>query len=588
MREYKINMDRPDPTPEEIARNKDFSKVLSRYSTLTKPVYLKTWFLSTAALVVAATALIIANVLIDKPRPGRHAEQSYVYEPSQPDLMADVPFINPPMDGINVDYEHFQVNAEERSRLEYGSSGTQIKIPKGAFMDEDGRDVEGAVELKYREFHDVVDIFTSGIPMDYDSAGVKYHFESAGMMEILAYKDGKPVFLKPDKEIEIEMASNFEGEHYNLYHLDEAGKKWDFKGKDRVTPVEGFSERPVPAGPGGNVEEAERFSEDVAGSDGLLGIVEKAVAPEQEPEVKELKRNVNIAKNNIKKLKKTEPIEPRRISKERYNFDIEVDPKEFPEIAIYKNTRFEIGDENKDFNERMYDIAWEDVLLKEKVAGVNYDLTLSKGDARYTWVVYPVFEGEDLETAMDVFRKKNEAYKEKLKARKEEEKIARELYEARKAAYKAQQAAHLERLKERARQYAEAERLLEKRFMTMQKAIRAFAITQFGSWNCDSPVPRPRGTTVSASFTDEDGNELVFGNVYLLQPRRNSMFPCNHYVAFNPNRENVLLGVTSDNRLAVFSADRFKDIKDGKYTFKMKVLEKQLSTVEEIKNALAI
>jgi len=588
MREYKINMDRPDPTPEEIAQNKDFSKVLSRYSTLTKPVYLKTWFLSTAALVVAATVLIIANVVLDKTGPGRHAEQSYVYEPSQPDLMADVPFINPPMEGIDVDYEYFQVNAGDKSRLEYGSSGTKIKIPKGAFMDEDGQDIEGAVELKYREFHDVVDIFTSGIPMDYDSAGVKYHFESAGMMEILAYKDGEPVFLKPDKEIEIEMASNFEGEHYNLYHLDEPRKKWDFKGKDRVTPVEGFSKRPVPAGPGGNMVDSARSGEDVAESNGLLSTVEEAVDPEQEPEVIALKKNVNTAKSNIDKLKKTLPVKPRSTGKGRYNFDIEVDPKEFPEIAVYENTRFEIGKVNKNFSSKMYAVAWEDVLLEEKVPGVNYNLTLSKGDNSYTWVVYPVFEGDDLEAAMDVFKEKNKAYREKLKIRKQEEKVARELYEARKEAYKAQQAAYLERLKERARQYAEAERVREKRFMTMQKATRAFAITRLGTWNCDSPVPRPRGTTVNASYTDEDGNELVFDNVYLVQPKRNSMFPCNRHIAFNPKQENVLLAVTSDNRLAIFSADRFRDIKDGEYTFKMKVLGKELSTVEEIKNNLAI
>jgi len=588
MREYKINMDRPDPTPEEIARSKDFSKVLSRFSTLTKPMYLKTWFLSMAALVVAATVLIIANVLMDKAGPGRHAEQSYVYEPSQPDLMGDVPFINPPMEGVNVDYEHFQVNAEEKSKLEYSLSGTQIKIPKDAFMDVDGRDVEGEVELKYREFHDVVDIFTSGIPMDYDSAGAKYHFESAGMMEILAYKDGKPVFLKPDKEIEIEMASNFEGTHYNLYQLNEGSEKWEYKGKDRVTTVEGFSKRPVPAGPGGNMVGSALFGEDVAEGDGLSITGQKAIDPEQEPEVKELKKSVNTAKSNIEKLKKTQPVKPRRIGKGRYNFDIEVDYKEFPEIAVYKNTRFEIDDENKNFSNKMYAVTWEDVLLEENVPGVNYNLTVSKGSTRHTWVVYPVFEREDLEAAMDVFKKKNAAYKEKLKARKEEEKVARELYEARKAAYKAQKAAHWERLKERARQFAEAERFRQERHMTRQKVTRAFAITKFGTWNCDSPVPWPKGKTVLASFTDEDGNELVFGSVHLIQPEQNSMFICKRYVAFNPNRENVLCGVTSDNRLAVFPADRFKDIKDGEYTFKMKVLEQEFSTVEEIKNALAI
>lgn len=51
------------------------------------------------------------------------------------------------------------------------------------------------VKITYREFADPIDFFVSGIPMEYDSAGRKYNFESSGMCEINAYKDDIAVLL---------------------------------------------------------------------------------------------------------------------------------------------------------------------------------------------------------------------------------------------------------------------------------------------------------------------------------------------------------------------------------------------------------
>ena len=54
--------------------------------------------------------------------------------------------------------------------------------------------------MKYREYLDQKDVFLSGIPMNYDSADVRYNFESGGMFEMNAItennKKGMMIHLK--------------------------------------------------------------------------------------------------------------------------------------------------------------------------------------------------------------------------------------------------------------------------------------------------------------------------------------------------------------------------------------------------------
>ncbi|MBL4754031.1 MAG: hypothetical protein JKY52_10625 [Flavobacteriales bacterium] len=589
MSEYKINMDRPDPTPEEIAAKKDFSKVLNRYSMMTKPIYTKSWFLSSAMLVVAAGILVMVNLFNSKKAPvaDKEVDQSYVYQPAKSDLIPLASFVNPPLDGVDVGYETYEVDAGEKTKLDY-HTGTQIKVPKNAFVDAEGNDIVGDVKVKYREFHDVADFFVSGIPMDYDSSGVKYHFESAGMMEILAYKDGEPVFLKPHKEIKVEMASNYDGKHYNLYKLDPANQRWDYRGKDEVTPVEGHDSRSLDEVAALDLEdnpEEDYFTDDNRSAE---------IVPEKELTVKQLERDWKKVKVKFDALTKAKPVEPKGVNKTRYNFDIAVDPEEFPEITTYEGTRFEIGDENKNFTAEMYKIAWEDVLLEEKVPGINYNLTLTKGQTKYTWVVYPVYEGKDLEKAQKVFKEKFGSYKKKLDTRKHEEKLAKEAYEADLAKWKQKRQEQLAKWEAQRKQFEEAQRRKKERFLTQQQVTRAFKITSFGTWNCDSPVPQPKGKSVAATFTDQNGNPLLFTSVYLVQKDRNAMFTYSagmlHKFKFNPDEQNVIWGVTSDNRLAIFKADRFSEIPDKgrSFTFKMEIIPDNLVSVDAVREAINI
>src|SRR5207249_1587337 len=98
-------------------------------------------------------------------------------------------------------------------------------------------------------------------------------------------------------------------------------------------------------------------------------------------------------KNDIVKLEDTKPIQPKKANKEKRNFNIDVNPKEFPELAGYKEVYFEMGDENKEVNPNIYTITWEDVVLKAGKTKGAYDLTFTKGkDIRTLLNCTPVFK----------------------------------------------------------------------------------------------------------------------------------------------------------------------------------------------------
>ena len=147
-----------------------------------------------------------------------------------------VSFVKPPISTVDVPYTDYSVDASKGDTVVY-RSGSIILFPPNAFVDENGKPIEGNVQVKYREFADPVDFFLSGIPMDYDSGGVHYNFESAGMCDIRAFKDGEPVYVNKAAKPEINIATQNSDLAQNLYYLDTVSKKWINRGKSLILNV---------------------------------------------------------------------------------------------------------------------------------------------------------------------------------------------------------------------------------------------------------------------------------------------------------------------------------------------------------------
>ena len=562
----KVNVNRPELSSEEIVKRKDFNSVLKHSSIVNQTFLKKPWFLSSVVIVAAVVSTVL---LLNNKNPATINQQLTTNKDSI--ALADFykkeeakPCISPPLKNINIEYTTYKVIAEKGATLDF-KTGSKLVVPKNAFADDKGKLLKGEVELRYREFHDAVDFFVSGIPMTYDSAGIKYQFESAGMIEMLAYQDGKQVNMAANKSINVEMESKYKGTEYNLYKLDTVHNNWSCLGKDKV------------------VSETNSFAiKDTIQRPSLQLTPEyKKIETKKEVVIKEKENAIAALPKPAQK-----PNKPLQVNKEKHTFDIAVEPSEFPELAIYKGVLFEIGDENKDFSRSLYDITWDDASLKDGTQkGKNYLLTLKKGTKKYELIVYPVFEGKNYEVAMKDYQDKYSKYTAVLDKRKADEKRIEEEYEAKLLALKKQQ-------EELERKWKEQQANQFKQMDTQEKVKRMFAINSFGVFNSDCGKSYPQGVLCTANLTKDKKVKLMCYDIYLVDKARNSLFtyyknPVAQF-SFNPQSTNILWAV-EDGVLYWLKPEQFKDIKgsDGMANLKMNRVNQKFSTVEEVKACLS-
>lgn len=135
----------------------------------------------------------------------------------------------PPIPKLEIDYSEFQIQSIKGAKI-ITSSGTLIEVPVNAFLDAKGNAVKGEVDLIYREFNNPIDIFLSGIPMTVSEGGEELPFQSAGMFELLAFKNEQEVFPNPNALIEVELNSNQRDTDYRVYDLNEQTGSWTESG----------------------------------------------------------------------------------------------------------------------------------------------------------------------------------------------------------------------------------------------------------------------------------------------------------------------------------------------------------------------
>jgi hypothetical protein len=208
------------------------------------------------------------------------------------------PFIKPPLPAANVPFKNYTFLAEQGDTILY-KSGSIILFPKNSLVDKDGNIIKGKVDVQYREFANPLDFYLSGIPMQYDSAGIKYTFESAGMCEINAFQNGNPVFVNPNAKPQINLASHNTDPVFNLYQLDTAQRKWINRGKDTITD---FSHAPA------------------------------------------TNNNSGTSLSTADNAPLVCPIKPMKAWDKNPIIDVTVDPASFQELMAYNNLKFEIID----------------------------------------------------------------------------------------------------------------------------------------------------------------------------------------------------------------------------------------------------
>lgn len=570
---YNIKFNPPQPSSDDIAKHQDFDALLAQFQEAPQIEEEKPerqprviWLRYAAAAAAVMILAVIARGLLQGEE-GMSEEQYF----------ASQPFINPPLDDIKPTFASTKVNANQGGIYEY-QNGSKLIVPAAAFKSADGKLVEGEVEIEYREMHDYVDFFLSGIPMTYDSAGTKYILESAGMVEIIAKQNGQPLQMQPGKEIKVELISYINmprfnvSPKYNIYKLNASTRNWEYRDVDNIQIIEELDNE------GFENEELTNFKTNYESTLTKINSAENL-------EITALEATIPMP---------IEPVKPFRANPNQFSFDLDISDNASPIVKElgekYQNIIWHISPNSPEINTNAFNVVWESMDLKPLENGQDFELTLLNGSHQERVIVTPALSGNEFNQAMTIYEAAMVEYQKQLNDRALALQDNKEQILEKFNTQKAEAKRNFAKIIETWRVQNQNDPTLNQ--MVRKKIINRFVATEFGIWNCDRPI-HPDDLEIEGNFELDKNAEVTDEIAYLVNKNRNTIVRIyakdGAKVNFDQKSDNLMWMVTKDNQIAIFRPQEFKKInqkKGGNHTFKLKVEPDALKSEEDVRKVL--
>ncbi len=584
----KFNLNRPAVPDEEINSHKDFGELVNKFKAesiqkaRSDVSFLKSKKATYTAIITGVTVICtVTYFAVFKKNPPKQTANDTIITSQQnisntPKIKPNKAFIAPPISKLNVPYTSYKVKAEQGAKIEHKQS--KIYIPKNAFVNKQGQDIIGDVDIQYREFHDQADIIASGIPMAYDSAGIKSTLESAGMFDIKGFQNGEQVYVNPKKVLTVELASNNITDKFNQYVLDTIAKNWVYMKHD-VLGTKGIK----------GIEKTKETKETNLKTQQLQKQLD-AIPPKIEAEKIAYTKKVNLLPKTV------QPTKPIKSTEGRPQFELDVNYKEFPELEAFKNAVFEVGSENKNYNAKLSDITWSSAEISEgPQKGKNYLVTLRLRERIEKLIVYPALTGANYDKAIATYEKKFGEYKNLVTKREADEKKLKEEFEAKQQVYLAEQKKLNEELvRERIKIRQEQDKQFAEQFSTMgnqQCIMRTFQVSNFGIYNSDCPNSMPIGASINPIYVINNGtNSITPTTTYLVCHTKNIVYNLISGAPLSYNPEDTYsLCVIANGKLYTCSKEIFSTLaKENRNKFPLLEFSIAVNDVNDLKKALGI
>ena len=256
-----------------------------------------------------------------------------------------------------------------------------------------------------------------------------------------------------------------------------------------------------------------------------------------------------------------EPVEP--IIPEKYDgkssvLDLDVDYTYQPELKAFHGIMWQ-PEEDLSKKKELTEQNWSKAEVNRSETPGRYQLTFRNAKSKFTTWVKPVLSGSNYEAAMAKFQASMNDYAAAKEARKKrEERLAKEA-----------------------------------------DLLRSFQVSNFGIYNWDRIYKTPNAVKMVADFKVDgvDNVTLAEMTVFLITESDNAVVRYDarsrNMFNFDPNKENKMLAVLPDDRVAVFSPEDFKKCKfsfgnsPGSYTFHLKMKESVLASMDDLDDVIA-
>ncbi len=569
---YKFVINPTPPDPDQVDQYRDFDALMNQYEASTRPMgRLRVLYMSGA---VAASILVVLSIFWVL-----RSQQAVPYQEQAQAYFASQPFVNPPIKQVSIPASEAMVDNTRADTLTF-DSGSRLIIPAGAFVDQNDRPVAGQVSIQFKEMHDFVDFFISGIPMHYDSNGVQYQLESAGMIEIRGFKNGRPVQLAAGKSIAVELASrvkmprvNAAPPKYNIYHLNVSDRQWEYAGRDDIQLI------------------AEENPSDQTFFDQLKANYQAVI--------RQIEKN---AERNLKNLEAAyplpeKPIEPIESKPSVPTFSLDfLDGIE--EVAFYEGGKSRLEEIQAAYNGVIFQLApnsspvnladFEGIIWKNaQITAINeqeFEVVLSHNDQQVVLRVIPVLSSADFRAAEADYEQKLSTYQQTLQERSALIKSKKD------SLLKASEGLIAE---EQLRFEATVEKMIEEgridpEQMGTFKIINRFSVDRLGIWNCDRPIP-PNTDATPIQLIDQNGDKIKGKTAFVASKKHNTVYK---YLAtdhtpidFLDESELLIWTISEDNKLAVLKTLGPTESSE-KGEIRLQVMSKKINSQEALREVL--
>lgn len=277
--------------------------------------------------------------------------------------------VNKPWKDISPPTQEFTFNAESGDTITL-KDGTCIRIPAGILVDSKGAQVRGEVVLDYTTIYTPAEIIASGIPMDYDSAGSNFNFQSAGMFEMNARQGNEELAIQSGKSIDMDFPTTRNDQTYSFYRYDGAANNWSFQ----------------------DVPEVDSNQARIA--------LEKEIAIASVP-----------------------PVKPEEYIAGTPVIDLEFELDKHPELSGYEGVIWQHAGsgKNPEDNKWIYSEVWTtaDLSLADRAQG-TYNLYLKNDKKAFSTMIRPVLKGANYESAIEEFTTRMVQFESDEATRREE------------------------------------------------------------------------------------------------------------------------------------------------------------------------
>jgi hypothetical protein len=273
-------------------------------------------------------------------------------------------------------------------------------------------------------------------------------------------------------------------------------------------------------------------------------------------------------------------------------FTVEADEKEYPELKPFKNMlwEFSVNSEQKNPSEYMwiFNRAWNKFFISELPSKADKKVELHQ-TKNVKFSAKPVALLNDKEANEKLIKSKFEEYYLLISKKKSLKAIENKQLEdaiERQAAFSNS---------DFGKTYAAWAKTVDgKRQIMASKVTNLFTVENFGIYNCDQPQKYPQGASLQVNFKDENNSPLAISNAMLVDHELNSIFYINDLnskpLMYNPKSSNVLWQVLPDQKLAIYSKDKFKTMQKaaGSTTLIMKIIDLKGKNLDEVRKELGI